>query len=329
MRFKIFLLPAVLLSIFAVALTLDTNPELDAYRLNSPEATFITDLRKVDVYPLYVANYTGDYRLPDYLASGIRPDLSSVSCTCFYTGASGLFGRNFDFPANPALLLYTQPSDDYRSVSMVDLGYFGFSMEHLPEKSSINDFLEAPYMPFDGMNEKGLIVGMAAVPYGEGTEDPDLVDIGEIAAIRLMLDYAADVEEALELLRGYNVMMLEPPVHYLIADASGDSVIVEFIGGEMHVINGESYQLVTNFIVTGSNAPYASGCMRYDAVYRGLVASDGFIDSVEAMNLLHASSQDSTIWSTVYDQARGEVNVAMGRDYLNVHTFTLKMTSEP
>ena len=318
-----------MLSILAVTLTLDTNPEMDAYRLNSPEAMFLTDLRKVDDYPLYVANYTGDYRLPDYLASGIRPDLSSASCTCFYTGASGLFGRNFDFPANPALLLYTQPLGGYRSVSMVDLGYFGYSMEHLPETGSTLNLAEAPYMPFDGMNEKGLIVGMAAVPYGEGTSVPGLVDIDEIAAIRLMLDCARDVEEALDLLREYNVMMLEPPVHYLLADASGDSAVVEFIDGEMHVINGESYQLVTNFIVTGSNAPYHTGCERYDAVYRGLVASDGFIDPVEAMSLLHASSQDSTIWSTVYDQARGEVNVAMGRDYLDVHTFTLKMSIEP
>ena len=189
------------------------------------------------------------------LESGRRPALPEGSCTCFYSAASGLYGRNFDFPANPALLLYTQPIGGYCSVSMVDLGFFGYSMEHLPETCSVMELAEAPYMPFDGMNEAGLIVGMAAVPHGEGTSVPGLVYIGEIAAIRLMLDYAADVEEALDLLRGYNVEMLEPPIHYLIADAHGSSVIVEFTGGEMHVIHSEGYQVATNFIVTGSTAP--------------------------------------------------------------------------
>ena len=44
--------------------------------------------------------------------------------------------------------------------------------------------------------------------------------------------------------------MTTPPIHYMITDRSGASVVVEYIRGEMHVIMEETpYQVMTNFVI--------------------------------------------------------------------------------
>jgi len=170
----------------------------------------------VDDYPLYVVHYNGDYGFSEYLATGettLTGGFYRPGCTVFTASGGGeaLMGRNFDFPSNPALLLYTNPPDGYASVSMVDLSYFGYSMGSLPREDDLGSLLTAPYMPFDGMNEKGLVVSMAAIPEALAPESEGKTTIGEIQAIRLLLDYAEDVDEALTLLTEYNVEMTNRP----------------------------------------------------------------------------------------------------------------------
>ena len=279
--------------------------------------SFIEDFRQVDDYPLYIARYVGEYRFNEYLETGKRPRLDSFGCTCFAVGS--IVGRNFDFPANPALLLFTDPSDGYKSVSMVDLGYFGYSMDNLPVDT--RGLEETPYMPFDGMNEKGLVVTMAAVPVAESPSDSER-SVGEIAAIRLLLDYAASVDEAIELMSSYNVVMVVPPIHYLVADASGESAVIEFVRGEMQTYRSTEYSIITNFILTGVDLPDNSPCNRYDLVYRGLQDNYSMPEDV-AWELLEKTAQPSTIWSCVYDIESLMVHVVMGRSYGSVYSFQL------
>lgn len=64
---------------------------------------------------------------------------------------------------SPALFVRTAPEDGYRSISMVNLSYIGFGEDKLP--TSLLDSLltlAAPYVPLDGLNEKGLGGGSAA-----------------------------------------------------------------------------------------------------------------------------------------------------------------------
>jgi hypothetical protein len=43
------------------------------------------------------------------------------------------------------------------------------------------------------------------------------------------------------------------------------------------------------------------------------------------MDLLEDVSQSLTVWSVVYSMSSGDISVAMGRDYDQVHQFTLEM----
>ena len=110
--------------------------------------------------------------------------------------------------------------------------------------------LNAPFLPFDGLNEHGLAIGMAAVPPGNVPPDPGKETIGSLGIIREMLDHARDVDEALAILQSYNVDMEGgPAIHYLLADRSGRALLVEFYQGEMVVTPNEAaWHQATNFL---------------------------------------------------------------------------------
>jgi hypothetical protein len=240
-----------------------------------------------------------------------------------------LYGRNFDWQHSPALLLFTDPPDGYASVSMVDIAYLGFGSRHadgltnrsLAERGPL---LVAPFLPFDGMNEHGLAIGMAAVPPGRMRPDPNKPTIDSLMVIREMLDHARNVDEAVAILGSYNIDMGGgPPVHYLAADASGRAVLVEFCQGQMHGIpNQVPWHLATNFLRTGTGDSPQGKCRRHDTIDERLLEAEGQITAREAMGLLADVSQSSTQWSVVYGMSSGQVDVAMGQAYDRVHTFS-------
>jgi hypothetical protein len=306
-----------------------------AWRGGSEPADTPGGLRKVDDWPLYVLRYEGDYGFGEYLRTGKYPSFGSVdlqrsawACTCFAalnSEGDRVFGRNFDWgEKHPALLLFTDPPDGYASVSMVDISYLGFDRAGpLPE--SADQLERAPYLPFDGMNEQGLAVGMMAVEDTGAGSNPSRRTLDSLEVIRLLLDYASDVDEAVALMGQYNVDWGGgPALHYLLADSSGHSAVVEFVGGEMRVLrNTDDWQVSTNFVISETPAP---SCWRYAKASAALNDAGGRMSVDEAMAVLAGVAQGGdypTIWSTVYNLTSGEVRVVMGRKYGKVHTFRI------
>jgi len=299
----------------------------------------LASLERVDDYPLYTMRYQGDYGFDDYLRTGVLNTprgnssyLESVAtgpgfaCTCFAAmGAnqSRVFGRNFDFFHGPALLLFTDPPNGCASVSMVDMYYCGYdgsqSLETLQDREIL---LQAPYLPFDGMNENGVTIGMMAVPNAEPPFDPHKVTNYDLALIRLVLDYATTTEDAIRLIAKYNLAVGSIPVHFLIADPSGHSAVIEFTHGKMHVLpNTEPWQVATNFIINGSNAPEQTPCWRYNTVYSDLKKASGKKTHDDAMALLQKVAQQSTMWSIVFDMSHKNVQVSVGQKFNQAYTF--------
>jgi hypothetical protein len=297
----------------------------------------LSSLRRADDYPLYVMSYHGGYLSEPFLNVAIPEDIphqvsalaNSDACTCFAAlnpKGDKIFGRNFDWYRHPSLLLFTDPPNAYASVSMVDIHYLGYGMEE-PSLVGRTRLLLAPYLPFDGMNEAGLVVGMMAVPYAQDGEDPEKPTIGSLRAIRLLLDRAGSVDEALSLLEEHNVVFHGPPLHYLISHSSGESAVVEFVDGTMNVLrNDTKWQVATNFIIStalpdGASAP----CSRYNRAYEALEEARGSVSEEQAMDILASVAQPNTIWSAVYDMSGGDVQLVVGRNYERVHTFELQM----
>lgn len=320
------------------------------------ENTTLASLQKVSDFPLYTMRYSGDYGFGEYL-QGLKNQLSfldarplpwsapiskiaglamqpAFACTGFTARSllgERLLGRNFDWYHHPALLLFTDSPDGYASASMVDISYLGFDGPiQQDDPVALSELLKTPYLPFDGMNERGLAVGMMAVSHSEGGNDPRKATLDDLGMIRLLLDYAADVDQAIELLGQYNVDWGNgPAIHYFLADASGDSAVVEFIGGKAQVFRSQhAWQISTNFLFSEIPIEKAGAeCWRYNTADTTLTQSDGVLSAEGAMGLLQRVSQEGTagtIWSVVYNLSSGQVQVAMGRDYEQVYSFELK-----
>jgi len=322
--------------------------------LSLHETATLNSLRQVADWPLYVMHYRGAYapigegRAADAgeVLAAARPEAGAPAWACSLFAALGdpahrLYGRNFDWQHSPAVLLFADPpatdtspgyaANVYASVSMVDIAYLGFEGERAQglDKLPLDErrpLLRAPYLPFDGMNERGLVIGMAAVPPGSMPVDPRKETIGSLAVMREVLDHAANVDEALAILDHYNIDFGGgPPLHYLIADRTGRALLVEYYQGERIVHpNQGPWHLATNYILASAQPPQGH-CWRYDALDEGLIESEGQFTPGQAMDALSAVAQPNTQWSITYNLSTGQVQVAMGRDYDEVYTFKLRV----
>lgn len=232
-----------------------------------------------------------------------------------------IFGRNFDYYHHASMVLYTHPSSAYASLSTVDLHYLGFSGEtSLDELVHSPNLRSCPFLPFDGMNEKGVAIGMMAVPSAEPPWDLAKASLNCLQIIRLVLDHASTTDGAISLMKMYNYHVEEPPVHFLIADRSGKSAVVEFVHGELKTMyNSEPFHVSTNFIIFGSDAPRATPCWRCDKAYADLKNVNEKIDEQASMEILRTVSQNITMWSVVYNMNFFSLDISVDRKFDKVY----------
>lgn len=104
----------------------------------------------------------------------------------------------------------------------------------------------------DGINEKGVGVHMLYLNATDfGPRDPAIPGLQAGLWGQYVLDNAATVEEALQLLEAVQVVMVaanghDANVHLSIEDASGDSAIVEYIDGKALVHHSREFVIMTN-----------------------------------------------------------------------------------
>lgn len=104
----------------------------------------------------------------------------------------------------------------------------------------------------DGFNEKGLAMHMLflnAADFGPRDLKRPAVHAGLWG--QYLLDNAASVGEALELMQGIQIVMASSrghnaTVHLAIEDAAGDSAILEIVSGKLNVYHGKEHCIMTN-----------------------------------------------------------------------------------
>ncbi len=315
----------------------------------------LATLKQIDDYGMYQMTYFGDYGFDEFLKTGAKKDsdieafvtkrllkglpinlgVTQAGCTAFVTKneqGEVIYGRNFDFPYSPSLQLYTNPKDGYASVSTVNLSYAGYSEEKLPHGVSFDSFLTlaGPFLPFDGMNEKGVAMALLAVPEASLDYDDSKVTLNTSTAIRLVLDKAANVDEAVELLKQYNIYFSgDVECHYLIADATGKSVIVEYYDGKLCVVEPDTdYQIASNFIAyQGINIGEGfTEFERYDKVKQTIIENGNQLSSEQAVDLLaKVGVKDKLQWSVVYNLTTKEGTIFAHRKQNAQNQFELSV----
>lgn len=297
---------------------------------------------------------SSDAELIDFLVSKIsrgvikmqlsRPEIGCASFTATTKSGDAVFARNYDFAKTNTCIVFTEAQGGrHATVSTVDLQFLGID----PDKgiSGIMDkviTLAAPYVPLDGMNDAGVACGIYMTYQGEETvatdQNTDKPDFTSTTMLRLILDYADNIDEAIEIAASYDLHdSAMTSYHYMVADASGRSAILEWVAGADKTDNDGSkrqlkvtyndadeqvgereaqcrFQWVTNFIVLPGyyeNDEMKAGYDRYEKMYECLNATGGVVeDEYAAMDILKTIGRRSwknddgngcTVYSAVYN----------------------------
>lgn len=244
-----------------------------------------------------------------------------------------LFGRNFDWQSCEALVVTSKPTEGYASISTVNLDFIslaGGGLGGLLTQDNIR-VLAALYAPLDGMNEKGLAVSVNMIQDNAAiSQDTDKPDMTTTTAVRLLLNKAANVEEALDLLGQYDLhSSMGMMIHFALADATGRSVTVEYIDNQMVVTDTP---VVTNFYLA-EGAKHGIGTQqshtRYDILTRTLaerpaMTMEELRDAMDSVSKDNFNEFESTEWTAVFDLSSGEAHYYHRENYENRFTFVLQ-----
>jgi hypothetical protein len=243
-----------------------------------------------------LADYVMEFLSKGYYRPSITPAPAQYGCSALTarTPENGvLMGRNFDFSSATGLIMHTVPKRGYETLTTFNVEFLGFGDDWLPEGFT-NQYLALSglFFALDGINEKGLAVadlmaGDEAVTHQE-TGKPALTTT---SAISYLLKNAATVDEALELLRGIDMHSdIGSAHHYAIADASGKSVVVEYVDNEIVVVDSPA---VTNHYLCEQklNVGLYEGDRRYDFLRQQLQEAGGTMDLRQLTTAIASVSQ--------------------------------------
>ncbi len=338
----------VIFAVLAAAIYIVWGNEIKS--LLSLEQKIAQDMSHGDGYT-YEMTISGDYYFDEFLEQGgatsdqelisfvtekitkglipMTIEESEIACSSFTARTEDgdyLLGRNYDFDQTNTAIVHTNPGNGkHASISTIDLQFIGID----PKKgvNGISDklkLLAAPYVPLDGVNDAGVSCGIymtyqgkETVPTDQNTERPDLTST---TMLRMVLDYADNVDEAIEMISKYDLHdSAKTSYHYMIADAEGNSAVLEWVNGtdqtdndgskrELQITRNElPYQSVTNFILAPgyyeANDEQA-GLDRYEYLMGKLNASNGVLeDEEEAMGLLRDVGRRT--WKVEGDVTKG------------------------
>ena len=243
-----------------------------------------------------------------------------------------LMGRNFDFSSATGMILHTIPKRGYETITTFNVEFFGFGDGWLPE-GFVNQYLALSglFFALDGVNEKGLaIADLMAGDEAVTHQDTGKPALTTTSAISYLLKNAATVDEALALLRGIDMHSdIGSAHHYAMADASGKSVVVEYVDHEIVVVDSPA---VANHYLC--EAKYNVGLYEWDHRYEQLCRqyddAHGTMDLRQLSESIASVSQPpyenelGTAWTMVMDLAHPSITYYSRRHFDKPFHFELK-----
>ena len=339
---------------------------------------------------IYEMTYDVDYKLDEALNAGIDGTTTltafvatrlldvlptskgmnliyDAGCSVFAcpdkTTGHQLMGRNFDFNhldattkeriMIPVIAVHTAPAGGKKSVSFVDGQFVGYKSGFYTDgKSDLSMLMALPYLMLDGINEDGFAIsvlkldGKPTCQQAEGKKT-----IFTTVAMRMLLDRAGTVKEAIEMLKQYNMSMDKDPkasYHFFMADATGDYAIVEYTNPDlslnpdkMEVLTGnDTLRCVTNFYVspTMANTDHgfnksSHGMERYKILRKNLSQYAYNLNATQGMDVLTQVAQGPeesflstgfTQWSEIYNLNKKKVTMSILREFGKTFEFGME-----
>lgn len=310
--------------------------------------------KEAEELPVYYMEVNGDYHFQEFLEAGgaasddeVAAFLTQYISKGFYPvgikesgpgcsvisamdeNGNHVWGRNFDWTETVTVLVKCVPKDGYASIATCDLCNITGSAEIRPD-SFINKMLTiaALYVPMDGINEAGLCVADLEVNEGGMTDmDTGRPDLTITTAIRLLLNQAATVDEAVALLETYDIHASGGISHHLaISDAAGKSVVLEFMDGKMVPV---SAACATNFnLANGDSSAGGEGARRrYEELCSAYDENGGTMTRQQVTETLRRTAQEGewkTRWSMAYAQETQSISYWFDGDFSKEYQISLE-----
>jgi len=258
----------------------------------------------------------------------IDPPIKTVGCSTLAVSTPDggrMMARNFDYPYGTALVVHTVPDEGYEAITTFSTDFFGFGDDYKPEGFA-NQYkaLAGIFFALDGLNEKGLAVACLCAGDTEFThQKSDKPDLTSTTSIQYLLKNAANVDEAISLLDGID-MNTDPgsAYHFAMADASGKSIVVEYVDNEMIVTETP---FVTNHYLC--EAKFQVGLSEYDHRHETLMAQydslGGVMNTQQLTEVIQSVAQKSekedfiggTLWTMVMDLTHPSVTYYSRRHF--------------
>jgi len=345
------------------------------------QKTMVGTLKDVADGHLYTLDYGADYQLDklmerggaksgEELLSGVMTGLLNIptqktmerldyGCSAFCVKSPEgdvLVGRNFDyrFVSSANILVHNKACKNHESFCISALPFIDKDIYVAGSLSDGKTDLSVPitasiYCCLDGMNDSGLFIGVLSLRGGGAVQhQPGRANIVPSLAIRLALDNCATVNDAVNMFRGYNFFAdgeeAEYNYHFLIADATGKSVVVEYYRpGESApvekpnekdwTINVLDEDHVTNFYLSEGWTNLGGGRDRYEKIHSALETSRRTMTEAACMDLLNEVHTDlkpseitsNTQWSVVYNLTKKTAVVCVDKDYKRKLRYTLSV----
>lgn len=158
------------------------------------------------------------------------------ACTSFcMDGEEGpVFGANLDLRWGEGLLFVNRRG---LAKSSYMLNPEGERLEWTALYGSVTFNLVGIEMPWGGMNEAGLTGSTMQLSVTTCPGDDERYPVSGPQWLQYMLDTCATVDEVIA--RADSVRMKLDEVHFLLADANGDCVVVEWLEGRMYLYAGD------------------------------------------------------------------------------------------
>lgn len=308
-------------------------------------------INKISDYPFYSMEYSGDDYFDLYIQHGansieeycrfineqllhnqaaeiIYPSFGCSAFTAANTNGERLLARNMDCDTAIPMLLRKKKKMSISFLSLVNMSFLDWNKQTLDSLKQNSLLIPATaYSPCDGINAYGVAVAILTDAKAVYSKQNDKITLFDMTFPRLLLDYAKNIDDAIMLAEKYNLFADVAPLHFMVADSSGKSVIIEYVNGKMVTIrNKYNYQVVSNFTIYGNPDLDGFGKERYENIHNILKKQDGIISEKDALKLLQENviSGDEQ-WSAVYNLTKRKLFLTLADNPKKIYQFDYAM----
>lgn len=253
--------------------------------------------------------------------------VGAFACSTFLLSKKGqlVFGRNYDWVSGNGMVVVN--ARGINKTSLVAPGEKPVTWVSQCGSITFNQF--GKEFPHGGINEKGLVVEQMWLSETRYPAADDRAALNELQWIQYQLDNCTTVEEVIQTNNRIRISRDgAAPIHFLVADATGNAATIEFISGKMVVHRGKDLPnpVLTNTVyqeayrkmqASNKSSTVDNSLDRFTTACR-MVQQFRETDTREnavtyAFNILDTIAQGSyTKWRIVYDISNRKIYFLTG-----------------